>query len=478
MGLAHWESITEMPIDPSIPLQGGDIAPPVNMLGMVKDVAGLQNTMAATASTKQATAQSGADDVAKRFVEFLALPPQHRTQAAARQLVQYNVQTGATSPQSASAAMDAIANTKVIGPDGRVDVAASQAALDNLAHRAIIHTLSGPEKMRALFGDNIMVDTGAVQQPMAASTPLQRAIRPGTPGLMPTGGDVTNQLPPGGQIAPTSLPEMRNGTPTGRSEVVPGAEVARRAGLPGLIPGDGRLRPTNPALLNPNRQPPVQGASFGSTLAPAERAAQDVTGGSSAKAFQDIADQAVQARSQDAILANMQADAAQFTTGAGADKIKAFQNGIVRVMGPNAAAAFGISPDRLAANESFDKLANQIANAQGAGSDARLAVNQAANPSSHTSPAGVDMILRQLRGNSDYLKARAALAAQHPNQADRAGFEAIVGDNLDPRVFQYSRLKPDQKGAYVKSLTDAPVFMKAYKWAEDNRLIGGAGGGR
>ena len=120
-------------------------------------------------------------------------------------------------------------------------------------------------------------------------------------------------------------------------------------------------------------------------------------------------------------------------------------------------------------------MANQLADAQGAGSDARMHVQQGANPSSHNTPAGLSLIVGQLRGNIDYLKAREQLAAAWPDKSDNTGFESTIGAHLDPRAFQYSRLTPQQKTDYFKGIADKDAFITAYNWAKTHQLpLGGA----
>lgn len=290
-------------------------------------------------------------------------------------------------------------------------------------------------------------------------------------------GPAANVTPPG-LAGPAGSP-----SPLGTGRLP--AALRNPAGSAGP-PGSGAALPAGPtsAAAAPAGTPPPAAApsvpnngEVTTGLGPAQTAARTATGNASAAAFQSIAEEGVAAKTQDATLANMLADTSRFATGPGQDRIKAFQAGLQR-FAPSIASAFGVKPEQIAANESFDKLAAQIANAQGAGSDARLAVNQAGNPSSHLTPAGVDMILRQLRGNADYKTARANLAAAYPDKADREGFEAKVGGNLDPRVFQYARMTPEQRGTYLRSLPDKAQFKKAYGWAETNQLLGGSDAGR
>ena len=157
----------------------------------------------------------------------------------------------------------------------------------------------------------------------------------------------------------------------------------------------------------------------------------------------------------------MLGDTAQFTTGPGADAIQRLRQVGQRLGIP-------VDKDATSASESFNKLAAQIASQQGAGSDARLAVAATANPHADLSPSGVDLILRQLRGNEDYLGARAKLAAAWPDKADRTTFEDQKGSMLDPRTFQYDRMTPAQKATFFKSLPDKDTFIKKHDWATAN----------
>ena len=471
-----------MPLDPSISLQAGQgVTPLQNPLDLGMKYQGLANAMsqnklieANTAQTKQQTAQSGADDAAKRIAEWRALPDHLRTQATARQVVMWNVQSGATSPQAASAALDAINATKdQPALDKLADGATAHIPLgmtmDQYANMQVARGLSGADKAGQILGQNQMINDGQTQQINRVASPLQGAMNPNIPGMVPQSGGVPIYPSRGELASRTTGPVGPKGEPT----TVPLSTVTppHLAGPAATPLGNGRFQ-VPPALRNP-ANPAASGGQVTTGLGPAQTAAQSATGAQSAGKFSDIVDSGQQAQSQDAILANMQADAAQFTTGYGADKIKTFKQAVTRVMGPNGARVFGVDPKALESNESFDKLAAQIADGQGAGSDARLAVKQAGSPNSHTTPPGVDMILRQLRGNSDYIRARSKLAAGWGDQSDRAGFEDNVGANLDPRAFQIARLAPENRGTFLKSQTDAPVVIKAYRWAEQRGLLHG-----
>lgn len=234
--------------------------------------------------------------------------------------------------------------------------------------------------------------------------------------------------------------------------------------------GTGRLPA---ALTNPNKPQqtttpatsasPQSAAPVGARPSPGEeQLAKDAPA-----RFQAESDADTQAQNQQAILGNMLSDTTQFTTGPLAGIV-----GKVRNLAGN--LGLNINTDAQSAKESFNKLAAGLANAQGAGSDARMNVNISANPHEELSPAGVDLILRQLQGNTDYLRARATLARQWPSKSDFTGFQDSIKD-LDPRVFQLTRMTGDQRQTYWKSLDNQTQKQLggAIKKAKDLGVLGG-----
>lgn len=235
-----------------------------------------------------------------------------------------------------------------------------------------------------------------------------------------------------------------------RQYIYPGGAPATPGTQPSPL-GTGRLPP---ALTNPNKPQTAPAAPAASPAGtgiqgptPAQTAGATATveqGKLGPPQFQAEATADTQAQNQQAILGNMLSDTSQFTTGPLAGIV-----GKVR----NLAGNFGlpINTEGQSAKESFNKLAAGLANAQGSGSDARMSVNISANPHEELSPAGVDLILRQLQGNADYIRARASLAAKYPDKSDYPGFQQSI-KGLDPRVFQMARMTADQRANYWKSL--------------------------
>jgi hypothetical protein len=283
----------------------------------------------------------------------------------------------------------------------------------------------------------------------------------------------------GNQIAPTFNPATEQPQVPGQP-AIPYVSTTPPPMPPGARPDSPATHGRGPAAALPLVAPPAPavaptpggGVTSGQTSSGA--AAQSATGAASAAKFQDIVAQGTKARSQDALLATLLSEAQAFRTGPGADTAASIKRTILGI-GAQFGTNFGIDEKKLASMESVIKIGNQLADAQGAGSDARLKVSEGANPSIHNTPAGLDLIIRQLRGNADYLRVRQQLAAAYPDKSDVEGFESKVGANLDPRVFQYERLAPGQRGEYYHGMTDKAAFRKAHDWAAQRNLFAPGG---
>ena len=249
-----------------------------------------------------------------------------------------------------------------------------------------------------------------------------------------------------GQILQTLQPN----TPVGG---VPGAGtgVAPPQGQSPL--GSGRY--PSPGVRNPNAAlpvPPMPPAQTSSTTPPLVQPSEaDVETAKMAPGqFQSEVNTGQAQQQQLATLSTMQSDLGRFTSGTGAERTLDWKRA-VQSWAPGIAQSFGIKADNIGAQESFDKAVNMIVAQQNPGSDNRMNVQMGATPHSTLSPEGADFIIRQLQGNSDYLQARAKLAQAYPNRSDYQGFQKSVAD-LDPRYFQYQRLNPQQKQAWLNGL--------------------------
>jgi hypothetical protein len=246
----------------------------------------------------------------------------------------------------------------------------------------------------------------------------------------------------------------------------------------GGLPSTLRPKPAAGGQPAPNGQPapapetpPAPATSFGTPPSAADIEQQKQDAANNAAAFQDISTKAVASRDRSSILGNMLGDTTQFATGPLAGITGKLRNLAIAFKVP------GINVEGQSAKESFNKLAAGLANAQGAGvsSDARQAMNVAANPHEELSPAGADLMIRQLQGNEDYLQARAKLAGSG-DQRDIKKFENETGVKLDPRAFQFARMKEgSQRKTWFNSLskTDQAKVTESYNYAHDRGLVSG-----
>lgn len=359
--------------------------------------------------------------------------------------------------QMAAAGYDVAGVTESLKASG----ATSGMALVDAVRVPVVQSIPEIGLPRIQYQDNgnelIPINTNAIAGPigrMGAAIPKGPTIEQQNE-LKP----VVNQETGGTDFAPRVNVAPMVGTGVG------GAPSAGGPQMSPMPPQSGSASSTSgPSVRVP---PTVPGA-----IGPARTAALGETGLTGAKKFADISAAGDAARGQDALLSTMQAEAQNFRPGPGADTAMAAKRFMLG-FGAQIGTTFGIKEKELAAQESVDKIANQLADAMGVGSDARLHVNQGANPSSHNTPQGLDLIIRQLRGVADYAKVRQQLAADYPDKSDSQGFLAKVAGNLDPRVFMYNRLAPgEQRNDYFKNLSDKSAFKAAYKWAENNRVLG------
>jgi len=271
----------------------------------------------------------------------------------------------------------------------------------------------GPE------GLNTLVTVPDLRKKLPDGTPNQDYLKP-------------RQMPLGEFLGiPGSRPGAAPDLGTGRP---PAALVNPKGPQPPQPGGDGQAAPAQP----PYKQPTAP--------SPGEAKEADLAG----PQFQSESTRGQEAVQQQAALGTMLSDLNQFTSGSGAGKTLDWKRAIVS-WAPRLAGVLRVDPKDVASQESFDKLAAQVVQAQNPGSDSRMNLNMAATPHSSLSPEGVDYIIRTLQGNADYLQARAALARTYGNRSDYNGFVGSI-QNLDPRVFQLERMTKDQRTDYLQSL--------------------------
>jgi hypothetical protein len=143
---------------------------------------------------------------------------------------------------------------------------------------------------------------------------------------------------------------------------------------------------------------------------------------------------------------------------------------------------FGITmtPDQLKAGESFDKIANQISLNQSQmfhGSDAGLHTVVGANPSSSMSKFGREGVIDMLQGNQDAIDiTRKAWLKARANGAPASSYDLFaeqMGNQIDPRVFQFNRLSRDNQQKFLSQMGPQQVgeFEQKYKTAIGNKWV-------
>lgn len=173
-------------------------------------------------------------------------------------------------------------------------------------------------------------------------------------------------------------------------------------------------------------------------------------------------------------LDNMLADAEQFTAGPASEELKTTIAGINEIFGTN------FEVERVAAQERFDKLANQIA-LQQAGSlgvtDQRVETAMGANPHSKLSNLGIQGVIALLKGNEDAIAKKDEewhdyLDAGHtPDQYYT--FSQDFNRHYDPRIFQAAYLTKAERGKMVAAMNprEREVFKRKYLYALEQGWI-------
>lgn len=139
-----------------------------------------------------------------------------------------------------------------------------------------------------------------------------------------------------------------------------------------------------------------------------------------------------------------------------------------------------MTPDQLKSAEEFDKIANQISLNQSQlfhGSDASLHTVVGANPSLSMSKIGREGVIDMLQGNQDAVdQARKLWIAARANGAPASSFDLFmerVGQELDPRVFQFNRMSRENQQKFLSAMDPADIkeFEQKYQNAIDKKWV-------
>ena len=139
-----------------------------------------------------------------------------------------------------------------------------------------------------------------------------------------------------------------------------------------------------------------------------------------------------------------------------------------------------MTPEQLKAGESFDKIANQISLNQSQlfhGSDAGLHTVVGANPSTSMSKFGREGVIDMLHGNQDAIdvtrKAWLQARANGAKPGDYDLFAERMGQEIDPRVFQFNRLNRDNQQKFLSQMDPADLkeFEDKFKNAVSKKWV-------
>jgi hypothetical protein len=136
--------------------------------------------------------------------------------------------------------------------------------------------------------------------------------------------------------------------------------------------------------------------------------------------------------------------------------------------------------DQLKSVEEFDKIANQISLNQSQnfhGSDAGLHTVVGANPSSSMSTYGREGVIDMLQGNQDAIDVtRRAWLAARANGAPVSSHDLFmerIGQEVDPRVFQFNRMARDNQQKFLSQMDpgDLKDFEGKFKSAVEKKWV-------
>jgi hypothetical protein len=315
-------------------------------------------------------------------------------------------------------------------------------------------------------GGGLATGTGGVAAGVPPGETQEYAFQPVDANGKPTGTPYKVTAPKGTvfpsmqgtQITPVETPAA-----AGAAANPPGAPVAGSSGI-----GTGRINPTpnNPALRNPAVAPPpaaaapsVPGAPTGAvatSLPLGQQPAAEETARASAKMGSDLTARADQVPTNKANYANMLTDLSKLDSmGPGTEKEIAINSVLQKLTG----YGFTMTPEQIAAGNSFAKLANIAVGQQLAaigGTDARQALFMGANPNLDLSKLGNTQIIHMLQGNEDAIQAKSRAwqdwlkGGNGPESYQQ--FQNDFNHHFDPRVFQQQYMGPSEVDALKASL--------------------------
>ncbi|MBB2169830.1 hypothetical protein HLH36_16005 [Gluconacetobacter aggeris] len=292
------------------------------------------------------------------------------------------------------------------------------------------------------FGSMQLVDVGGHLQWQNVGSPAsgQGGVNQGAP--------ITKTLSPGEATAPQPYNDAG-----GNPKIGTRAQVAQANGQGGYV--DTTNKPTVPLdVMGSGRYPGnqndfsgagtnAQPAGFSAGPPAGQLEAQRATAEAGAKGANALLSADAGRNDRLAMLGNMDTDLDGFTSGPGAEKWRkawALINNIT---------PFDVDSSGIESAQSFNKWAQQLANAQSqalGSSDARQAAAEHANPNSGLQKETNQLMIHQLMGKEDAIHAKAnAWRASGLPAAQYQAWDQQFSQNFDPRAFQILRMTPAER---------------------------------
>lgn len=461
-----------MAIDPNIALQVGQgAATPQNPLDMIGKVANTANALAYNKliKTNTATTDQGLNATRQKAIGTIAMSvlhlPDQEIVPALHGALDRAVKAGVMPAEQAAQYEAGIAQSK------------DPAHLRRMIAQVGLSTLDPQGQFSQIYGTPSNVNTGgSIVQGVTRPAMQGGGFQPAT--SMPTTMD------PGTAVDLVQVPVMgADGKPTGATEMVTRAEVARRTGQQGA-PGTSAFpqgytgRPAPAAGASTPPAPPS--GSLGTTRPPETQTAISAAATDATKSSADLFRAADAANGRRAQLNTMITDLAGLkSTGPGTTgqlQLEAF-------LQKYAGLGVSLTADEVAKGEAFAKvaktLAAQQAGALGVTSDQRLMNALGANPSLDLSKRGNSEILAMLKGNEDAIIAKSRAwedwlkSGKTPDTYNQ--FQTDFNRKFDPRAFQWHNLYPSlteaERRKYLDRMPDKEEFRRSYNEAVKNKWI-------
>lgn len=329
--------------------------------------------------------------------------------------------------------------------------------------RGLYDAASGPENSyKDAYGDMHLVDVGGHLEWQNVGSPASGQ------------GGVSQGAPIGKTLSPAeaTVPQPYN-APDGTPKMGTRADVVRANGQSGYL--DTTNKPTVPVDVMGNGRyqddaDPFGGGgsspqSGGFTMGPAPGTieAQKATAEASAKAANALMQAASQRNDRMAMLGNMATDLTGFSSGPGYERLRKYAAIFDNWTGS------GLMSGQIESAQSFNKWAQQLANAQAqalGASDARLGAAEHANPNSSLQEGTNRMMIHQLMGNEEAINAKAQAWQKSGLPASQyQQWNQNFSQNFDPRAFQLLKMTPEEQQIMFKGMKESgqfDAFRKTY----------------